>query len=71
MSNPGTELDMAVNKLRTKYHSYIVENDVEDVGVKFSFYISFYREISRVTASTNVLTFICVIFLSVGCCEVT
>jgi hypothetical protein len=41
VSNPGTELDMAVNKLRTKYHSYIVENDVEDVGVKFSFYISF------------------------------
>ena len=33
MSNPATELDRAVNKLRTKYRSYIVEYDIKDAGV--------------------------------------
>lgn len=45
MCNPVTELDKAVNKLRTKYRSYIVEYDVEDVGLNIiSYYVhTFYR----------------------------
>lgn len=45
MCNPVTELDKAFNKLRTKYRSYIVEYDVEDVGLNiFSYHVhTFYR----------------------------
>ncbi|AES91927.2 glycosyl hydrolase family 10 protein [Medicago truncatula] len=49
VSNPATELDKAVNKLRTKYRSYIVEYDVEDGAVRLPnlFSADFGDEISR------------------------
>jgi len=36
MNNPVSDIDKAVNKLRLKYRMYIVEYDIEVVGVIYN-----------------------------------